>query len=239
MLVVLYIRVSTQDQDFDGQERALREEAARRGWEIVRVYSEKVSGTGKVERREYDRLLRDARAPGRSWSILFVWSLDRFSREERFTRAVETIWDLEGLGIAFASLREPYLDTPAQGERNLGRELLLGILPTIAAFEAIRRSERVRVAMRDIKEGRRRTRSGRPPGRPRRVTPEKTAWIVRLRGEGSSWSNIAQRVELPAGTCRAEYSLWRKKSSVVCVSSQTPTEDTQTGSDGPTSQETT
>ena len=84
----------------------------------------------------------------------------------------------------------------------MGRDLLRAILPVIASFESRRKSERVRVAMREIKEGRRRTRSGRPPGRPRRVTPEIAARVRELRGRGLPWKVVAQHVGLPSGTCR-------------------------------------
>ncbi|MCI4369659.1 MAG: recombinase family protein [Thermoplasmata archaeon] len=197
----LYLRVSTEDQDLAGQERELRAECARRGWEVVKVYSEKVSGTGKVERAEYDRLLKDARAPDRAWTHLLVWSLDRFSREATFTKATQAVLDLEAAGVRFHSLKEGTLDTPDDGKPNLGRDVLLALLPVIAAFESKRRSERVRVAMREIKSGHRRTRSGRPPGRPVRATPDKVAAIIRWKAEGLSYRLIAQKVGLPRGTC--------------------------------------
>ncbi len=201
-LAALYCRVSTAEQDLAGQERELREEAARRGWDVQQVYSEKVSGTGKVVRDAYERLLKDARRPDRPWTELLVLSLDRFSREETFTRATQVILDLEKLGVRFHSLKEPMLDTPEDGKPNLGRDVLLALLPVIASFESKRRSERVRLAMKEIKEGRRRTRSGRPPGRPRRVTEELAAKAESLRGEGFSWASVAQRVGLPKETCR-------------------------------------
>ena len=81
-------------------------------------------------------------------------------------------------------------------------DVLLALLPVIASFESQRRSERVRVAMQEIKSGRRRTRSGRPPGRPRRVTAELAEKIRGLRERGLPWKVIAQHVGLPAGTCR-------------------------------------
>jgi DNA invertase Pin-like site-specific DNA recombinase len=199
--VALYLRVSSEEQDLAGQERELRSECVRRGWEVAAVYSEKVSGTGRVERKEYDRLLIDARNPSRPWRHLLVWSLDRFSREETFTKATQAVLDLEKTRVRFHSLREAQLDTPEEGRSNLGRDVLLALLPVVASFESKRRSERVRVAMKEIKEGRRATRSGRPPGRPVRVTPEKAAAILRWHAEGLSWRAVAQRVGLPRGTC--------------------------------------
>ncbi|MCI4316969.1 MAG: recombinase family protein [Thermoplasmata archaeon] len=208
-VAALYLRVSTEDQDLAGQERDLRAEAARRGWEVAAVYSEKVSGTGRVEREACDRLLQDAARPHRGWSILLVWAIDRWSREERFDRAVGAVLDLEKGGVRFASLKEPYLSTPETNDAtsSFARNLLLGVTTSVAAFESRRKSERVRVAMREIRDGRRSTRSGRPPGRPRRVTPEKAGKILELRRQGLKWREVAGRVGLPAGTCA---SVWSK-----------------------------
>lgn len=199
--VALYLRVSTEDQDLAGQERELREEAVRRGWLVYTVYSEKVSGTGRVERKEYDRLLADSRKPDRAWSHLLVWSLDRFSREETFTKATQAVLDLEKVGVRFHSLKESQLDSPELGQPGLGRDVLLALLPVVATFESKRRSERVRIAMQEIRAGRRATRSGRPPGRPVRVTPEKAQAILRWKAQGLSWRDVAQKVGLPRGTC--------------------------------------
>lgn len=201
-VTAVYCRVSTPEQDLAGQERELREEVARRGGRVLVLYSEKVSGTGKVVRAAYERLLKDARRADRPWTDLFVWSLDRFSREATFTQATQVILDIEKLGVRFHSLKEPMLETPEDGKPNLGRDVLLALLPVIASFESKRRSERVRLAMKEIKEGRRRTRSGRPPGRPRRVTEELAVKAETLRGEGLTWASVAQRIGLPKETCR-------------------------------------
>jgi DNA invertase Pin-like site-specific DNA recombinase len=200
--VALYLRVSTEDQDLAGQERELRTEARRRGWTVAAVYAEKVSGTGRVERKEHERLRADARRPDRPWGHLLVWSLDRWSREERFSRAVATIEELEAAGVRFHSFREPTLDSSEDGAPNMGRDLLRAILPVIAAFESRRRAERIRIAMREIREGRRSTRSGKPPGRPRRLTPAKVDAARILRAQGVEWSTIAMRVGVPAETLR-------------------------------------
>ncbi|MCI4345754.1 MAG: recombinase family protein, partial [Thermoplasmata archaeon] len=158
-----------------------------------------------------DRLQKDAARPERGWDSILVWSLDRWSREERFDRAVGAVLDMERCGIRFAILKEPYLSTPEHGDASsdFARGLLLSVTSSVAAFESRRKSERVRVAMREIHEGRRKTRSGRPPGRPRRVTPEKSARIVELRQQGLKWREIAGRVGLPAGTCASVWSTLR------------------------------
>lgn len=195
----IYARVSTEEQDLSGQEREVREYAVACGLEIAATYREKVSATGLVERAEYVRLWEDARSPARSWTHLVVWSLDRWSREEKLSRAYAALEELEARGIRFHSVKEPFLDTDAPG---IGREILRAILPIVASFESRRRSERVKVALKEIREGRRKTVSGRPVGRPRRVTPEIASRIQSLREGGLAWADVARRVGLPSETCR-------------------------------------
>lgn len=198
----LYVRVSTLEQDLEGQERELLDYARSRGWLVGPIYREKVSATGRVHREEFDRLNSDAAWPDRAWTRVLVWSLDRWSRDASFVRTVSSIERLEALGIRFHSLRDPSLDTDAD---PLTRQILRGLLPTLASFEAQRRSERTRIAMQELKSGRRRTRTGRPVGRPRRLTPELEARIRELRwplvGKPRQWKEIARVVHLPAGTC--------------------------------------
>lgn len=201
--VALYVRVSSEEQDLDGQERDLRAYAQTRGLEVEKAYREKVPAHGLVLRDQYEQVLKDASNPDRGWGHLLVWSLDRWSREERFTRAIATVEDIEAQGVKFHSFKEPMIDSSEDGSPNMGRDLLRAILPIIATFESRRKAERVRVAMREIKEGRRRTRSGKPPGRPVRVTPEKARAILAFRAQGLPWKVIAGRVGLPTGTCSA------------------------------------
>ena len=201
--VALYVRVSTEDQDLEGQERDLRAYATSRAWVVVEVYREKLSATGKVDRPAYERLLRDASNSERSWGHVLVWSLDRWSRSTRFTDAVRSIEDVEARGVKFHSYREPMIDSSEDGSPNMGRDLLRAILPVIATFESRRRAERVSLAMRELKEGRRTTRSGKPWHRPIRVTPEKLEALLKLRAQGKPWATVAQAVGLPANTCKS------------------------------------
>jgi DNA invertase Pin-like site-specific DNA recombinase len=217
-LVALYARVSTADQDLEGQLAELRSYASRRGWRITAVYAEKTSASGKVAREAYERLRSDARVVDRPWIRVLVWSLDRWSRDPSFVKAIGSIEELETQGIRFHSVREPGLDTGEDGSANLGRDVLRGLLPAIASFEARRRSENTQLAMDELRSGRRSTRSGRPVGRPRKVTDEHLAEIIRLR-EGCAppptWSSIAVRVHIAAGTCKKVYSAHRRKTPRV------------------------
>lgn len=207
----LYLRVSTADQDLEGQERILREYARTRGWDVSCVFAEKIPASGKVERAAWDALRKEACLPStRRFYRVLVWALDRWSREPSFVRAIGSIEDLEVLGIQFHSFKEPALDSGEGDSSSLARDLLRGILPTIAAFESRRRSDRTRLAMQEIKEGRRATRSGRPPGRPRLITPDLLAKVKTLREQGLGWVDVAQRVSRKAETLRRAIQAERK-----------------------------
>jgi DNA invertase Pin-like site-specific DNA recombinase len=221
----IYARVSTEDQDLSGQEREVRDYAAVHGLDVVAAYREKVSATGQVERREYARLWEDARSPDRTWNHLVVWSLDRWSREEKLSRAFAALEELENRGIKFHSVKEPFLDTDAPG---IGRDILRALLPIVASFESRRRSERVRLALGEIKQGRRKTRSGRPLGRPVKITFEKAKLASRYRGDGLPWNQVAVRVGLTAETCRR--AVWLLKTGRMGVQNPARSE----GSNSPT-----
>lgn len=74
----LYMRVSTLDQHPETQLHDLRSLAAQRGFEIVREYSDKISGT-KARRPGLDQLLADARRG--QFDVLMVWACDRLNIE--------------------------------------------------------------------------------------------------------------------------------------------------------------
>jgi len=224
-VAAIYARVSTEDQDLAGQEREVREYAASRGFDIGAAYREKVSATGQVEREEYVRLWNDARNPTRIWTHLIVWSLDRWSREEKLSRAFAALEELENRGIKFHSVKEPFLDSDAPG---IGRDILRALLPIVAAFESRRRSERVKVALKEIKDGRRKTRSGRPLGRPVKITYEKAKLAARHRADGLPWNQVAVRVGLNAETCRR--AVWLLKTGRMAVQNA----DRSEGSNVPT-----
>jgi len=57
--VSMYSRVSTDGQNTDGQESEMKEYAKNRGWEVTRIYRDKMSGT-KASRPALDELMADA-----------------------------------------------------------------------------------------------------------------------------------------------------------------------------------
>ena len=221
----IYARVSTEDQDLEGQIRDLRAHATALGLEVGPAYHEKVSATGKVERKEYDRLRADAKLPGRPWDHLIVWALDRWSRAEKLSEAFREWEELESSGIRLHSFREPYLDTPVDGKPTFERELMRAFAQLSAKWESKRRSERVRLAAREVKEGRRKPRS--KWGNRWKVTQEAVDKATSLRNRGKTWAEVAQAVRLPKETVRA--SVWKAKRGLVTFPSASVIEDWNAG----------
>lgn len=100
MRVCIYAR--TKKQDEANQLLQLREFVARQdGWVIVAEYVDKVSGSGKKERKAFDRTMLDASQ--RKFDLLVFWALDRLSREG-IVRTIGCLEQVEGLGCRLAKL---------------------------------------------------------------------------------------------------------------------------------------
>jgi DNA invertase Pin-like site-specific DNA recombinase len=142
---VLYCRISTGDQHLETQLLDLREMAKQRGYEVVREFTDIISGS-KSRRPGLDQLMADARR--HRFDILIVAAFDRIARNVR--HFLEVLDELNNLGIAFVSLREN-IDTGGP----LGRAMLT-IIGAISELERSLIVERVRAGMRRAKlEGRR------------------------------------------------------------------------------------
>jgi DNA invertase Pin-like site-specific DNA recombinase len=143
MRVALYARVSTMNhgQDVEMQLAEVRDYCTRRGLEISGEYVDRgISGT-KDSRPALNRLMLDAHQ--RKFDAICCWKLDRFGRSLK--HLVNTIADLEALGLAFISLRDNLdLSTPS------GR-LMFHIIAAMAQFERSLIQERVRAGMRNAR----------------------------------------------------------------------------------------
>ena len=102
----IYTRVSTVDQHPETQTLDLRQMAQQREYEIVREYTDKITGT-RAKRPGLDELLRDARR-GR-FEIVLVWASDRLARSTR--HFLEVLDELNHLNIEFVSFANS--STPA------------------------------------------------------------------------------------------------------------------------------
>lgn len=123
---IAYIRVSSEDQNYDRQEEALK------NYNIEKIFEEKVSGKNMTDRKELQAMLEFCR----EGDTIYVMD---FSRLARSTKDLLDIVDrLEEKKVALVSLKES-LDTST----NAGR-LMLTMLAAIYEFERVNIKERQR-----------------------------------------------------------------------------------------------
>jgi DNA invertase Pin-like site-specific DNA recombinase len=192
--VAIYVRVSTGDQHLETQLLDLRELAKQRGLEIVREYTDVISGA-KAKRPGLDSLMSDARR--HRFDVVLVAAFDRIARNVR--HFLEVLDELNHLGIEFISLRES-IDTSGPLRRAM-----VVIVGAIAELEKSLIVERVRAGMRRAKlEGRRIGRA------PLDVNREE---IVRDRRSGMSLTRVAEKHRISrASVCRLV-----KQSGSICL----------------------
>jgi putative DNA-invertase from lambdoid prophage Rac len=159
------------------QSRAMREYAARRGWQIALQVKEIASGSSQRECRE--KLLAAARR--REIDVILVWRLDRWGRS--VTDLLATLQELEHLRVGFVSLMEALdLTTPA------GRAMA-GLLAVFAEFEREIMRERVRAGLEHARQ------NGRRLGRPKTATLHADQ-VRKLYNAGISKAEIARRLQI-------------------------------------------
>jgi DNA invertase Pin-like site-specific DNA recombinase len=80
MRAAIYLRVSTDEQTTDNQERELRATAERAGHEVVAMYRDAgISGAkGRDKRPGFDAMHKDAAR--RRFDVVMAWSVDRLGR---------------------------------------------------------------------------------------------------------------------------------------------------------------
>jgi len=111
--------------------------AAQRGYEVVKQYTDRISGA-KARRPGLDELMHDARRG--NFDVVLVWASDRIARSVK--HFLEVLDELNRLNIEFVSFREQ-IDTGGP----LGRAIVV-IIGAIAELERNLIIERVRAGMR-------------------------------------------------------------------------------------------
>jgi len=175
--VAIYARTSTDDgrQELSNQTRELHEYANRMGWIVVAEFYDQVSGR-KADRPQLKKALDAGRR--RKYDVLLFWSLDRLSRQGVLPTLL-LLNQLTQYGVKYRSLQEQWID-------SLGAfsDAVIGILATVAKFEAERLSSRVRSGLARAKA------QGKTLGRPRAIVSRDK--LEAMRKEGMSLREIGE-----------------------------------------------
>ncbi len=166
IMLIGYVRVSTNDQNTDLQRNALNCAGCER------IFEDKISGT-KSDRPGLKKLLRTLSAG----DTLVVWKLDRLGRSMR--HLVTLIEELRQRGVNFRSLTDS-IDTSTP----MGR-FFFHVMGALAEMERELIVERTRAGLAAARA------KGRVGGRRPKLTSEQWAQIGRLLEAGESRQRIA------------------------------------------------
>ena len=132
--VCIYARVSTQNQDYQRQLSELREYATRMNYEVVKEFSEKISGAKAIAERQALTELLDYAAANRIDKVL-VYECSRISR--RAIDFLQVIEQLTQMKVSVYILQNGLETLMADGSVNPIAQLVLGI---IGQFNSMERS---------------------------------------------------------------------------------------------------
>lgn len=184
--VALYLRVSTDKQTTANQEAALREAAARAGWEVVEVYADEgISGAkGREGRPAFDRLCGDAMR--RKFDIVAAWSVDRLGRS--LQDLIGFLSDLRGAGIDLFLYQQGIDTTTAAGK------MLFQMMGVFAEFERSMIRDRVNAGLARAKA------EGKQLGRRKIAAKVEKAIRADLQAGGAGIQKLAARHGVGVGT---------------------------------------
>ena len=165
----LYVRVSTGEQNTEGQERVLRDYVKRRGWQIYKLYRDHGVSGASPNPPARSELLRDCRRG--LFSALVVFKFDRFARS--LSTLIAGLETCRSFGIDFVSVTEAVDSSLPAGS------LLFHLIGAVAEFERSLIAERVKFGLKNAKA------KGKILGRPplRSLTPAEVKQLRRQRRE--------------------------------------------------------
>lgn len=169
--IAIMARVSTAKQETLNQLAQLREFASKQGWTIYAEYVDVVTGSGKKQRKEFDRMMEAARQ--KKFDLVLFWALDRLSREG----TLETLQHLQRLtsfGVDWRSYTEQYIDSC-----GMFRDVVISLLATMARQERLQIGERTRAGLERARK------AGKILGRPRLELDQADLAARLARGESS------------------------------------------------------
>ena len=182
MIVAIYSRVSTANQDEQLQVPRLRDFCNRLGYEIYKEYSDVASGKN-ANRPGWKALQSDARRG--EFEAIIVVKLDRIMRS--LAQLLDVLQDFEKRRISIITLDQGTIDMSSANSR-----LQISIIAMVAQWEREIISERTKEALRAKKA------RGEVLGRPSTDFPLHRAALMRI--EGRKWADIARDLKIPRTT---------------------------------------
>jgi len=162
--------------------------AAQDGWTLEIEFIDKVSGSGKKERKQFDAMM--LAASQKKFDLLLFWSLDRLSREG-IVKTIGYLETLKGWNVGYRSYSQPFLDS--------GNAMVNGIVLSVLA--AVAQQERITISERTLAGLQRARKEGRILGR--RPVIVDVARARQMQKQGLGLRPIAAKLGCSVNTLRA------------------------------------
>lgn len=152
-----YLRVSTDQQDFNNQIQPVKDWCASHWWGEPEIYAESESGWRAGHQRELARLLADVRSGRRHYDYLIVFALDRLTRGG-IAACLQLVHSFELAGCKVVSIKENWI-----ADAGPMRDLFAAFVAWAAQYESTRKSQNTKAGLDKARANG--VRLGRPPGR--------------------------------------------------------------------------
>ena len=189
MNTVIYTRVSTNVQDYQRQIEELQQFASSHDWNVLQVFSEKVSGVKKNEERQELSKMLDYINNNQVDKVL-VWELSRLGRNT--LEVLKSIDVLNSMGVSLFIKNYGIETLDAEGKPNVMAQFLVTILAEVARMERSTIKERMNSGYKKYRaDG---GKVGRKNGYKKNndMLREEYADVFRLLKKGLSLRNIAK-----------------------------------------------
>ena len=179
---VIYSRVSTEGQEVENQIKLLKEICERKGYQLVDVISDVMSGTkGRADRKGFDKLIKGS--VKKEWDSILVWSVDRLGRSLK--DLVSFLEDINSVGC------DLYIHQSGIDSSTPSGKLMLHMIGVFAEFERSMISERVKLGL---------ARTDKKLGRPTNMNTGMIESVKFMRGKGVGIKKIASDLSIGVGT---------------------------------------
>jgi len=178
--VAIYARVSTSEQNIDGQLSELKNYCIARSWDVAHEIVDHGYSGKSLQRPEFQRLLTLARR--REIDCIVITRLDRAFRHLK--SLVLTLEEWAALGITCISIREGLDYSTPNGK------FFVQVLGALGEFERSIIVDRVKAGISAAQA------KGTVLGRPQKHDPSR---IIALRKQGLSYRQISKELNVPLG----------------------------------------
>jgi len=180
--VVIYVRVSTKNQNYENQLIVLNELVEKRDWDLKDVYIDNgiSGGKGRDKRVEFDRMCKDM-VKGKFDRIL-VWDISRLGRSLK--DLVEFLNEVNSVNCDLLIYQQS-LDT-----NSVSGRMLFNMIGVFSEFEREMISERVKLGLERVKE------KGVKLGRKKKNFEEIKSKIIKLKNDGLNITNISKELQI-------------------------------------------